>query len=263
MFGAAGDTGAFGCIRSDGTTGPASSTRRPSRSSPSVGGTSFENFNPGTNPHPSYPLKGEAAWNVDNLCKQRRAECGQRRQGGFFWCAATGAGGGGNSIYWGRPSYQKGAGVINAGHTSNGTRLPAGQGEHPVPRGTGHLRRRRRVHAVLRVLHRQREHPVQRLRHLQPEPAVPGWFGIGGTSLSAPLLSAMVADRDSFQHHRTGNFNTVIYKLYQFDPSIYFHDITGNGHVAKGNGLFPAVPGYDLATGVGTPKASAIITGLF
>jgi hypothetical protein len=55
----------------------------------------------------------------------------------------------------------------------------------------------------------------------------------------------------------------VIYKLYQFDPSIYFHDITGTGHIAKNNGLFPAVPGYDLATGVGTPKASAIITGLF
>ena len=29
------------------------------------------------------------------------------------------------------------------------------------------------------------------------------------------------------------------------------------------NGLFPAVPGYDQATGVGTPKMTQLITGLF
>jgi len=55
----------------------------------------------------------------------------------------------------------------------------------------------------------------------------------------------------------------VIYKLYQFSPSFYFHDITGTGHVAKNNGLFPAVPGFDLATGVGTPKMTQLITGFF
>jgi hypothetical protein len=76
-------------------------------------------------------------------------------------------------------------------------------------------------------------------------------------------VSAIVADFDSFQHHRTGNFNNVIYKLYQFSPSFYFHDITGTGHVAKGNGLFPAVPGFDLATGVGTPKMTQLVTGFF
>jgi hypothetical protein len=73
----------------------------------------------------------------------------------------------------------------------------------------------------------------------------------------------MVADRDSFMGKRSGNFNTTIYKLYQFDPSFYFHDITDVGHIAKNNGLYPAVPGYDLATGVGTPKMTQLITGLF
>lgn len=92
---------------------------------------------------------------------------------------------------------------------------------------------------------------------------VPGWFGIGGTSLSAPLLSAVIADRDSFQHHRTGNANQLLYQLYRFNPSFYFHDITSAGQPATNNGLFPAVPGFDLATGIGTPRMTQLITGLF
>ena len=53
----------------------------------------------------------------------------------------------------------------------------------------------------------------------------------------------------------------MIYQDYRFDPSFFFHDITGAGHIAKDNGLFPAVPGFDLATGVGTLKMYALITG--
>ncbi len=204
VFGASGDTGAFGCIRSDGTTGAAVLDPPSQPFVTSVGGTSFENFNPGTNPHPSYPAKGEAPWNVDNLCSNAGPSAANDNQGGFFWCAAT------------------------AEYCTGNANTPfsvCGQFSQNQP--------------------------------------VPGWFGIGGTSLSSPLVSAIVADRDSFQHHRTGNFNNVIYKLYQFSPSFYFHDITATGHVAKGNGLFPAVPGFDLATGVGTPKMTQLITGFF
>ena len=45
--------------------------------------------------------------------------------------------------------------------------------------------------------------------------------------------------------------------------SIGFHDITGTGNLqqaATSNGLFPTTPGYDEATGIGTPKFAAIIT---
>jgi aspartate/methionine/tyrosine aminotransferase len=31
--------------------------------------------------------------------------------------------------------------------------------------------------------------------------------------------------------------------------------------VANKNGLYPTTPGYDLATGIGTPKMGALITG--
>jgi subtilase family serine protease len=260
VFGAAGDTGAFGCIRSDGTTGAAVIDPPSQPLVTDVGGTSFENFNPGTNPHPSYPLKGEAAWNVDQLCSNAGPSAANDNEGGFFWCAATGAGGGGNSIYWGQPSYQKGAGVINAGTSTNCSLAKPNSPCREVPDISADADE---FTPYSEYCTGNANTPFSVCGTFSAGQPVPGWFGIGGTSLSAPLLSAMVADRDSFQHHRTGNFNTVIYKLYQFDPSIYFHDITGTGHIAKNNGLFPAVPGYDLATGVGTPKASAIITGLF
>ena len=75
MFGAEGDTGAFECIRSDGTT-IVNVLDPPSQPwVTSVGGTSLESDNPGTNPHPSYPHGVETVWNVDNLCSnapQRR-----------------------------------------------------------------------------------------------------------------------------------------------------------------------------------------------
>ena len=93
---------------------------------------------------------------------------------------------------------------------------------------------------------------------------VPGWFGIGGTSLSSPLWGALIADRDSFTGQRSGNINPLVYSWFDTDPGKYFNDVTGNGNLqqaATNNGLFPTTPGYDEATGIGTPKFAAIITG--
>ena len=260
VFGAAGDTGAFGCIRSDNGTEAAVIDPPSQPLVTDVGGTSFENFNPGTNPHPSYPAKGEAPWNVDNLCNNAAAGPANDGQGGFFWCGATGAGGGGNSIYWGMPSYQKGAGVINSGTSTSCSLAKANQPCREVPDISTDADE---FTPYAEYCTGNANTPFSVCGQFSQNQPVPGWFGIGGTSLSSPLVSAIVADRDSFQHHRTGNFNAVIYKLYQFDPSFYFHDVTATGHVAKNNGLFPAVPGFDLATGVGTPKMTQLITGFF
>ncbi len=55
-----------------------------------------------------------------------------------------------------------------------------------------------------------------------------------------------------------------MYSWFDTDPGKYFNDITGNGkpqQAATNNGLFPTTPGYDEATGIGTPKFAAIITG--
>jgi hypothetical protein len=68
------------------------------------------------------------------------------------------------------------------------------------------------------------------------------------------------ADRDSYTGRRTGNFNPLLYQLLNRDPGRYFHDITGQGQATTNNGLFPTTPGYDLATGIGTPNMAALIT---
>ena len=48
---------------------------------------------------------------------------------------------------------------------------------------------------------------------------VPGWFEIGGTSLSTPLWAAMTADRDGYTGLRTGNINPLLYLLFTPHPA--------------------------------------------
>jgi subtilase family serine protease len=263
VFGAAGDTGAFGCIRSDGTN-IVNVIDPPSQPwVTSVGGTSFETFNPGANPHPRYPAKGEAVWNVQNLCSNAAPGPANDNQGGFFWCAATGAGGGGSSQYWGMPSYQRGPGIINPGTTyGNGTThcslAKTGTPCREVPDISANADEFTPYAEYCTGSDATPNSVCATFSGSQP---VPGWFGIGGTSLSSPLVSAIIADRDSYQRHRSGNINRLLYRLYQIAPRFYFHDVTSAGHIATNNGLFPAVRGFDLASGIGTIRMTPLITG--
>lgn len=92
---------------------------------------------------------------------------------------------------------------------------------------------------------------------------VPGWFEANGTSRSGPLWAAMIADRDSYQGYRSGNINLWVYFLLRTDPKRYFNDITGIGRNSAPlpATAVPTTPGYDMATGIGTPKMTALITG--
>jgi subtilase family serine protease len=79
---------------------------------------------------------------------------------------------------------------------------------------------------------------------------------VGGTSVSAPSLAALFAivnqgRKDSGEPTLT-NAPGDLYSLPQSD----FHDITAG---SNGN---PAGPGYDMATGLGTPRANLVVTGL-
>jgi subtilase family serine protease len=98
---------------------------------------------------------------------------------------------------------------------------------------------------------------------MTPTPGAPGWFHIGGTSLSAPLWAALFSDRDSFHGYRSGNANYLLYALADnpFAYSADFHDITGFHQVSNNNGFYPVTPGYDEATGLGAPNFSGLITG--
>jgi kumamolisin len=265
LFSASGDTGAFDCIRSDGTTNVNVNDPTAQPWVTGVGGTSFENFNPGTNPHPRYPRAGEAVWNPYNLCSNAGPSAANDNQGGFFWCAADGAGGGGGSQFWGMPSYQKGRGIINSGTTyGNGTTqcslAKTGTPCREVPDISANADE---FTPYAEYCTGNANTPFSVCAQFSGGQPVPGWFGIGGTSLSSPLVSAIVADRDSLHGNRAGNINRTLYREYQIAPSLFFHDVTGAGHIAKNNGLFPAVPGYDEATGIGTIKMAPFIIGSF
>jgi subtilase family serine protease len=272
LFSSSGDTGAFGCIRSDGTT--VVNVGDPS-SQPwvtSVGGTSFEGDNPGTNPNPGTPAKGtETVWNVHNLCSDQAAAADNDEQGGYFWCAETGAGGGGSSQWWGRPFYQRGPGVTSATTTYSGETVANGETACTLAKKGTPCREVPDISAMADPYNGYSEYctgsastPYSYCATFSGEEAAPGWFAIGGTSLSSPLWGALIADRDSFTGHRSGNINPLLYAWFDTDPGKYFNDITGHGKLqqaATNNGLYPTTPGYDEATGIGTPKFAAIITG--
>jgi kumamolisin len=272
VFSSSGDTGAFGCLRSDGTS--VVNVGDPS-SQPwvtSVGGTSFEGDNPGTNPNPGTPATGtETVWNVDNLCSDQAKAADNDNQGGLFWCAETGAGGGGSSQWWGRPFYQRGFGVNNSNTTYSGESIANGETACTLAKAGTPCREVPDISAMADEYNGYAEYctgsastPFSGCATFSGSEPSPGWFAIGGTSLSSPLWAALIADRDSFSGHRSGNINPLLYFWLQTDPGKYFNDITGHGRLqqaATNNGLYPTTPGYDEATGIGTPKFAAIITG--
>jgi subtilase family serine protease len=81
---------------------------------------------------------------------------------------------------------------------------------------------------------------------------VGGWFVFGGTSAGAPQWAALVADRASLGNSGTNSFNAVIYANARTNASTLFNDI-----VQGWNG-YPALVGYDLVTGLGTPVADQV-----
>jgi kumamolisin len=76
----------------------------------------------------------------------------------------------------------------------------------------------------------------------------------GGTSLAAPLWAGFTALVDQYlatKHRpRLGEANPYLYRLAS-RPQRYrpFHDVTRGG-----NAVYPATPGYDMATGLGSPN---------
>jgi subtilase family serine protease len=262
IFAAAGDDGAFDC----GTSPQATAVDDPA-SQPWVtgaGGTSWQNFNPAGNEHPAYPARVESVWNPDSLCNTS-SDSEDSGQSGLFWCDTTGAGGGGTSSFWGRPFYQQGPGVNNRYTTfGNGSTQCAlakvGTPCREVPDISANADQ---FTPYSEFCTGSAATPNSVCAQLGSIETVPGWFGIGGTSLSSPLWGGIAADRDSYTGHRTGSFGPLLYQLYNLDAGRYFHDITGIGQATTNNGLFPTTPGYDLATGIGAPNMAALITASF
>jgi Pro-kumamolisin, activation domain/MBG domain (YGX type) len=92
------------------------------------------------------------------------------------------------------------------------------------------------------------------------------WNALGGTSATAPLWAAVVAVVASANGNTVGYgaLNPALYLLAQSSTGTYLNDVTtgNNDYNATDGGQFPAMPGYDMATGLGTPVASSLASGL-
>lgn len=92
-----------------------------------------------------------------------------------------------------------------------------------------------------------------------------GWSSIGGTSIASPLWAALATLADAWpacSGHPVGFMNPSLYEIAGQSPTEYanaFDDITsGNNHLAQFGNLwqYGATPGYNLASGLGTPIAA-------
>ncbi len=81
---------------------------------------------------------------------------------------------------------------------------------------------------------------------------------MGGTSGAAPAWAGLVAIADqglAISGHGTLSTSELLSDLYSL-PSADFNDIT------SGSNGYSATAGYDLVTGLGTPKANLVVSGL-
>jgi len=93
-----------------------------------------------------------------------------------------------------------------------------------------------------------------------------GWFQVGGTSAGAPQWAALFAIANSLRaslgKSTLSTTNTDVYATAQ--SSVYgsnYHDITSGANGTCGS-LCSAAAGYDYVTGLGSPQANNLITGL-
>ena len=168
--------------------------------------------------------------------------------------SSSAATGGGISRFWNRPEWQSGPGVTNS--YSTGKRQSPDVAANADPE-TGYL------------------------FYTTDSTNCPFYTGIagekncfeiiGGTSAGAPLWAAATALTNQYlvQNNapRLGFANPAIYGLFRAQPTL-FHDVTQGDNcmtavcVAPGGtpsdskGTYPATPGYDMTTGVGTLDAT-------
>jgi subtilase family serine protease len=88
---------------------------------------------------------------------------------------------------------------------------------------------------------------------------------LGGTSASAPLWGGLMALADQYAHHDLGFVNPAIYRIAR-GASYHnaFHDITTGSNIQTlpypaGTAGYQAGPGWDPATGWGSPDAQVLV----
>ena len=88
---------------------------------------------------------------------------------------------------------------------------------------------------------------------------------VGGTSAAAPLVAGMIALWTQQAHNqglpRPGFVPPLLYTLAKTNEPAFL-DITEGTNALFGGSCCPARPGYDLATGWGSPNAGVVASSL-
>jgi len=169
----------------------------------------------------------------------------------LYW----GGSGGGISSTWAMPSYQTNSGVPGIGNSySSGT---------PCSNPGGYCREVPDVSADAA--------PHQGYSIFWSGASHSGWSAAGGTSTAAPVWAALIALADAagplgvdgcnnsrLDTSRLGFLNPLLYEVAAGDGhATAFHDLTVGDNNPTFTGPYPATPGYDMASGLGTPIATA------
>ncbi len=86
-----------------------------------------------------------------------------------------------------------------------------------------------------------------------------GWGSIGGTSIGAPIISALVAVAAQVCGvPRLGFINPSLYEM----ATTGFVSVTSGNNDLYGIGVYSAGPGYNMAAGLGSPDGTPFIAGL-
>jgi subtilase family serine protease len=97
-------------------------------------------------------------------------------------------------------------------------------------------------------------------------PCSTGWYDIGGTSVSCPEWSGLVAIADQINGGGLGPINQALYEV-AANPTAYaadYYDVTvgNNGAFAPDVPGYSNSPGWDPVTGLGTPNAANLLPAL-
>ncbi len=146
------------------------------------------------------------------------------------WNSNGGAGGGGSSQIWSRPAWQQGSGIA----ASSTKRMVPDLSVMADP-ATGFMN--------------YNTHNTS--GHCQ------GWCPIGGTSIGAPLVSALVATGAQVcGTPRLGFLNPTLYNIARTAGP--FVDVTTGNNDLFGTGVYTAGVGYDMASGLGSPSTTFV-----
>lgn len=234
---ATGDNGSEDCNGNNGLPDPQQAVDDPG-SQPFVTGVG------GTSLHTLGPPPSETVWNHGG------------NAGGLF-VSQGGAGGGGVSHAWAMPGYQREAAaslhVIGTGSVGSNC---ANQGGYC-----------RQVPDVSANADPATGYIIYWNGSASDPTSPSGWQAVGGTSAAAPLWAALLADANSSaacHGSAIGFANPALYRAASTAYGSYFQDVTSgnNDYTGTNGGLYPAGPGYDMASGLGTPNAGTLAGAL-